>query len=587
MCGIVAIAGINLNINRYKTVAMLQKLEHRGPDGVGEQMFSNCWLGNRRLAILDLKTGNQPILDGELAITFNGEIYNHYELRAQLEKSGYHFQTQSDTETILKAYRKWGGECPKHLDGMFAFVIWNNKSEEMFIARDRLGKKPLYYSFDGNTMLLASEIKSVLASGVLVPQLDYKTIDNYLRIMYIPPWKSVYRNIYQIPPAHCGTFKNSKLTLKRYWTIFRQPIKISYEDAKAEVRRILYDAIKKRVTTSDVEIGAFVSGGIDSALVALMAANELNYSLKAFSVSYGDLDELPFAEQVCKKTGSEHFTTQINKCLTSELDEVIAYFDEPHADTSDFPQHIISRLASQKVKVVLSGDGADELFLGYKWHVLSKKFKPESGISEQFSPNFFHERLYSICAFSLQQRELLWNSTDMINDDVLAKDIYNNMSDSMDRVTIFDLTSHLPGQILTKIDRSGMMHGLEVRSPFLDTALIEFVFNLPYEYKVRNGEQKSIIKDILAEYMPADFVHRRKQGFGAPIELWLNNNRITEYVYTKLGSNARIRAIFSGKSIDSCLSDFYVNNRRHERAAQRLWVLLCLERWMTQLNLAL
>jgi len=587
MCGIAAIAGINLNISRYKTAAMLQMLEHRGPDGVGEQMFSNCWLGNRRLAIVDLETGNQPILDGELAITFNGEIYNHRELRIQLKKEGYQFKTQSDTETILKAYRKWGGECLKHLDGMFAFVIWDNKNEEMFIARDRLGKKPLYYSFDGSTILLASEIKSLIASGVLVPQLDYGAIDNYLRLMYIPPWKSVYKNVHQVPPAHCGIFKNGKLSLKRYWALTHQPIQISYDDAKTEVHRILFEAIKKRVTTTDAEIGAFVSGGMDSALVALMAANELDYPLKAFSVSYGGHDEFPFAEQVCKKTGSEHFITRINECLTSELNEVIAYFDEPHADTSNFPQHLLSRLAARKVKVVLSGDGADELFLGYKWHVRSKNSKPESDILEQSSPDFFHKRLYSICAFPLQQRELLWNSTDMINDDVLAEDIYNNVSDSMGRVTIFDLTSHLPGQILTKIDRAGMMHGIEVRSPFLDTALIEFVFNLPYEYKVRNGEQKSIIKDILAEYMPADFVHRRKQGFGAPIELWLNNNRITEYVYKKLGSDARIRAIFSGKSIDSCLSDFYVNNRRHERAAQRLWVLLCLENWMTQLNLSL
>lgn len=583
MCGIAAIAGIKLDTNRYKTVAMLRELRHRGPDGEGELMFSCCWLGHRRLAILDLELGNQPMIDNKLAITFNGEIYNHSELRVQLEKEGYHFRTQSDTETILKAYRMWGSECPKHLDGMFSFVIWDDEQNEMFVARDRLGKKPLYYFFDGETILVASEIKSLIASGVLAPEMDYKSIDNYLRIMYIPPWKSVYQNVHQVPPAHCGTFKNSKLSLKRYWTLAHQPIDIPYEEAKTEIRRLLLIAMKRRIITSDVEIGAFLSGGIDSSLVALMAANELNYPLKAFSVSFGNYDELPFAKQVCKKIGGEHFIVRIDECLTEELDKVIAYFDEPHADTSDFAQHLVSRLASQKVKVVLSGDGADELFLGYKWHVQRENLKSE----QKASFDLFHERLYSICAFPSLQRSALWNSSDIINDDVVIKNACSNTYNPIDRVTIFDLTSHLPGQILTKVDRAGMMHGLEVRSPFLDTALVEFVFNLPYEYKVRNGKQKYILKDILAEYMPTDFVYRRKQGFGAPIEQWLNNPNMEEYVHAKIGSNARIRSIFSGKNIDKCLNDFYVNDRRHERAAQRLWVLLCLERWMTQLNLTL
>lgn len=578
MCGIAVIAGVKLNINRYKTRAMLQRLQCRGPDGAGEQVFFNCWLGHRRLAIIDLETGSQPILDGKLAITFNGEIYNYHELRTQLEKEGYLFRTKSDTEIILKAYRMWGSECPKHLDGMFSFVIWDDERKEMFIARDRLGKKPLYYFFDGDTILLASEIKSLIASGVLVPQMDYGAIDNYLRLMYIPSWKAVYKNVHQVPPAYCGTFKNGKLSLKRYWTLIHQPINISYEDAKLEVHRMLCVAVKKRLTTSDVEIGMFLSGGVDSTLITLIAANNLNFPLKVFSVSYGgNTDELPFAKQVCEKIRGEHFTVHINECLTRELDKVIAYFDEPHADTSDFAQHLLSRLASQKVKVVLSGDGSDELFLGYKWHIKHKNLK--------LNKDIFHERLYSICAFPPQQRKMLWNSSKMINDDILEENVYKDVADPMDRVTMFDLTSHLPGQILTKIDRAGMMHGLEIRSPFLDTALVEFVFNLPYKYKVNNGEQKHILKDILAEYMPPDFVYRHKQGFGAPIELWLRNPTMKTYVYTKLGSNARIRSILSGKNIDKYLYDFYVNEHRHKRAAQRLWVLLCLERWIVQLNL--
>ena len=573
MCGIIAIAGKHVDKKHYKTDAMLESLRFRGPDGVGEYTFSHCWLGHRRLAIVDLKNGDQPMIDGKLAISFNGEIYNYRELRDELEKEGYKFDSHSDTEVILKSYRMWGDECPKHLEGMFSFAIWNDECNELFVARDRFGKKPLYYFFDGDKILLASEIKSLLASGILVPQVDYKAIDNYLRLMYIPPWKSVYKNIHQVPPAHCGTFKDGKVLLKRYWTLIHRPINISYDDAKSEVHRLLRDAIKKRITTSDVEVGTFLSGGIDSSLVSLIAAKELNHPIKAFSVSYEDSDELPFAKQVSEKIGAEHFSVCIDKAMIGEIDKVISYFDEPHADTSDFPQHIVSELASQKVKVVLSGDGADEIFLGYKWHV-------KHGNSDT---DPFHERLNSICAFTSQQREMLCHSPDIVNDDVIAEGVYQDMIDSMDRVTVFDLTSHLPGQILTKVDRAGMMHGLEVRSPFLDTALVEFVFNLPYEYKVRDGEQKCILRDILAEYMPRDFVKRRKQGFGAPIEKWLQDDVMKTYIYAKLGTGSRIRSFLSGEEIDKYLSNFYVDEQKPERAAQRLWVLLFLERWMAQL----
>jgi len=581
MCGITTIAGSTFDKNRYRTNAMLNELEHRGPDGTGECVFPQCWLGNQRLAIVDLKKGNQPMSNGKLAITFNGEIYNYRELRVQLAKDGYNFQTDSDTETILIAYRKWGYDCPKKLDGIFSFAIWDDERKELFVARDRLGKKPLYYFLDSGTILLASEIKSILASGVVKPLLDCKAIDNYLRLMYIPPWKSVYGNIYQVPPAHCGIFKDGKLKLKRYWEISYHPINIPYQEAKAEVRRIIINAVKKRISASDVEVGILISGGIDSSLIALIAANELGYPLKAFSVNYDGLDELPFAQQVCQKTGSKHFITHIDNCLVGELDKVIAYFDEPHADTSDFPQHLLSQLTAKEVKVALSGDGADELFLGYKWHVAGKIPKQEN---TDAPADLFYERLNSVCAFPPSLRLALWNSPTMLNDDIAAEGIYENIINPIEKVMLFDLTSHLPGQILSKIDRAGMMHGLEIRSPFLDIDLVDFVYNLPYEYKVCNGVQKYILRDILSDYMPPDFTRRNKQGFGAPIEIWLNNAVTKEYVYDNLGSCAKIRSIFSGKGIDECLGGFYVNERRHERAAQRLWVLLCLERWMVKLK---
>lgn len=576
MCGIAAIAGERINIENYNTKAMLLALARRGPDGEGELLLTNCWLGHRRLAIIDLENGHQPMIDGELALSFNGEIYNHLALRVELEKKGYKFQTKSDAEVILKAYRLWGVDCPKHLDGMFAFIIWDDNKQELFVARDRLGKKPLYYCLDENCILLSSEIKALVASGKLIPKIDRVEIDSYLRLMYIPQQKSVYKNVHQVPPAHCGIFRNGKISLQRYWQLLHKPIEISYAEAKKEVRRLLIEAVRKRLLSTDVEVGIFLSGGLDSSLVALIAAKELGYQLKTFSVSYSGHDELPFARQVSEKIGSEHFVVKIDECLTDELDALINYFDEPHADTSDFPQHLISRLASQKVKLVLSGDGADEIFLGYKWHN-KENLSPLEG-------NYFERRLHSICAFTEEARVALWQSSKSVSDDVRDPEVYLGLSDPMDCVVMFDLTSHLPGQILSKVDRAGMMHGLEVRSPFLDNDLIEFVFSLPYAYKVYNGEQKGIIKDILAEYMPHEFAYRRKQGFGAPIERWLAAPKMKEYVYEKLASSS-IRVFLSGERIDYYLQDFYFNDNRDARAAQRVWVLLCLERWLTNLNL--
>ena len=334
---------------------------------------------------------------------------------------------------------------------MFAFVIWDEENKEMFVARDRLGKKPLYYFFDGVNILFASEIKSLLASGILTPEIDYKSIDNYLKLMYVLPWKSIYKNIHQIPPAYCGLFKDGKLSLNRYWKLVYRPVSVSYDEAKTEVHRLLRQAVKKRLKTADVEVGSFLSGGVDSSLITLIAAKELASQLKVFSVSYKGHDELAFAKEVSDKIGSELFTVNIDGVQVSELERINNYFDEPHSDTSDFPQHLVSKLASEKVKVVLSGDGADELFLGYKWHLKS------AGVE------LFDRRANSICAFDSICRHSLWGSALYINEDVFPEIVYGGFVDQINKVTIFDVITHLPGQILTKVDRASMMHGLEVR----------------------------------------------------------------------------------------------------------------------------
>ncbi len=387
MCGIAALAGKDFDKKRYDTSAMLTALEHRGPDGQGEQSLAHAWLGHCRLSIIDLAGGGQPMQDSELSITFNGEIYNYRELKKTLEDAGHRFTTNSDTEVILKAYRQWGQDAPKHLDGMFAFAIWDANNQSLFLARDRFGKKPLYYCQDGSTLMVASEIKALLASGHMSKGLDLGSIDNYLRLGYIPPWKSAYSRVHQVPPAHSAMFKDGTLSLSRYWRLEFKPLSISYDEAKEEVRRLLGEAVKKRMLAADVEVGALLSGGVDSTIVSLLAAEQLSHPLKTFSLGYGDyINELPYAKQAADAMHSEHHTLQAGSDMIEELEKVIAYFDEPHADTSDFPQHLVSKLAASKVKVALSGDGGDELFMGYGWHTRHKKLSYRAHPWEKTGP---------------------------------------------------------------------------------------------------------------------------------------------------------------------------------------------------------
>ncbi|MDE2071478.1 MAG: asparagine synthase (glutamine-hydrolyzing) [Patescibacteria group bacterium] len=578
MCGIAVIAGKQFDKARYNTSAMLEALRHRGPDGQGEQTLPHCWLGHRRLSIIDIGGGGQPMVDNELSITFNGEIYNYKELRSELQNLGHQFKTHSDTEVILKAYRQWGGGCPKKLDGMFAFALWDERAQTLFLARDRFGKKPLYYTLDGSTLLIASELKALRAGGRMDPEFSLDALDNYLRLMYIPPWKSVYKYVLQIPPAHCATFKNGRLAVQRYWALQFNPIDISYGDAKAEVKRLLGDAVKKRMLAADVEVGALLSGGVDSTIVSLLAQEHLKHPLKTFSLGYGEyINELPFAEEASKAIHSDHYTAQAHADMTTELERVIAYFDEPHADTSDFPQHLVSQLAASKVKVALSGDGGDELFLGYGWHTRHNNLSWRAHTFEKLLLPPFAGRVRATRVFKPLERMALWGSP-ILSNDIFAHGAYDTAQSQIEKINAFDLTTYLPGQLLSKVDRTGMMHGLEVRSPLLDTALAEFVCNLPTEYKTSEETQKHILKDILSERMPKKFVYRRKQGFGAPATKWLREHAMGMYARDMLGPSARIRSLLRGRSIDWYLRDFFEKGR--DRAGGRLWILLCLELWL-------
>jgi len=582
MCGIFGVAGTSLaSYNKDAVGRALTPLSKRGPDDQGIVFSNDCALAQTRLAIIDLASGHQPMKDSvrDHTITFNGEIYNYRELRATLLKKGHIFSTNSDTEVVLKAYQEYGDDCPKHFDGMFAFAIWDNEKKQLFMARDRFGKKPFYYAIDeqGNFMF-ASEIKAIFATGKIKGALDHEAVDNYLTLMYIPPWKTVYKNIKVIPPASFAVFKDGNLRIKKYWQLEKRSVLMSYLDAKEEVRRLLTESIKKRMI-ADVEIGSFLSGGVDSTLVTAIAQSFSKAPIKTFSVGYQNyINELPFAAEAAHTIGTDHHVLQAKDDMVQELETAIEYFDEPHADSSDFPQYLLSRFTAKKVKVALSGDGADELFLGYGWYTRHKNLSYRAHFKEKVFMSPFSGYLNAVQVFTQKERAMLWKNRGYVSNDFISDEVANSKLSSTEKINLFDLTTYLPGQLLVKADRMGMMNSLEVRSPFLDHHLAEFVYGLPDDYKTNTMIFKRILKDILSETMPQEFVHRRKQGFGAPVKKWLRKETFKKEIYKKLyDSSADIYTLLNERFVKQMIDDFYLNY--NDRYNYKIWVLYCLELW--------
>ncbi|MDO8604214.1 MAG: asparagine synthase (glutamine-hydrolyzing) [bacterium] len=581
MCGIVTIVKNTETQELPDIDAMLVSLYKRGPDDHGILSFPLCTLGQTRLSIIDLSGGHQPMRDNmrDMAITFNGEIYNYKDLRSELEAKGYVFTTNSDTEVILKAYQEYGEECPKYLDGMFAFVIWDNKEKRLFMARDHFGKKPLYYAFDDDkNLLIASEIKALFASAKIMGTIDHHTIDNYLALMYVPPHKTIYKNIFVIEPAELATYKGGVLRKEKYWQLEYTPINISYAEAREKVRELLTRSVERRMI-ADVEIGAFLSGGVDSTLVTSIAQSFLHSPIKTFAVGYQDyVSELLFALEASNKIETDHQTLQAKDDMVEELQSVMEYFDEPHADSSDFPQHLISKFAASKVKVALSGDGADELFFGYGWYTKHMNLSYRAHLFDKLFLNPYQIYIKNISVFSTAERRKLWGKNKDYVSDFVRPDIKTSKLDPITKINFFDLTTYLPGQLLTKIDRMGMMNSLEVRSPFLDQHLAEFVYSLPQKYKTGKYEGKKILKDLLEETMPPEFVNRRKQGFGAPVTIWLKKpafKKLVEKVF--LFQESHVYQFLDKREVNRIINSFYVTG--DDSYFYKIWVLLCLELW--------
>jgi len=603
MCGIAGIVAPGAARYRNMLQRMTDALAHRGPDGQGHHIFDDCALGHRRLAIVDIDGGRQPMCSaaGHIAITFNGEIYGYRDIQRRL--ADYPFCTRSDTEVILALYERYGERALEHLPGMFAFALWDDSKRELFCARDRFGEKPLYYATGrGGEFLFASEIKGILASGLIEPTLDQKAISRYLLRQCVQTDQSIYANIRSLPPGHCLRFREGRIQVERYWSPPEVDEGIDLKEAVERFRALLKDAVQRQLI-ADVPVGSFLSGGLDSSTISIVAS-ELAGDLRTFSFDFGnDYSEVSYARAVAEACRTRHVELAARDVDVAEhLWRMQSVYDEPFADTSNIPTYLLAREASRHVKVVLTGDGGDELFGGYSWYkpLLWMEREGKVGLLRWVAARAVN-RFYRLAdqsgapnrelrimglAYGRQYRSVLAahrGQLSFFDRESLAQlgflpglpDGDPEVDDSagtMDEVLRFDVEDYMPADILTKIDRASMAHGLELRAPFLDVEFASFCLSLPYRLKVSTQEDKIILRQAFSEQWPAAIRHRSKQGFGAPLAKWFQDPAIREFEHDCLEDpSAPIYEFFS-----------YHGTRRVLGRADLMqrWTLLVLAVWL-------
>lgn len=592
--------------------AMCRVIRHRGPDDQGTCLIGPAALGMRRLSIIDLAGGHQPMSgeDGSVTIVFNGEIYNFQELQPLLEKAGHKFKTRSDTEAIVHAYEEFGAKCVDLLRGMFVFAIWDERNQKLFIARDRAGKKPLYYTTTPqNTFVFGSELKSLLEHPEVSREISLEALDAYLTLGYVPDPLTIFRDVYKLPPGNHLTLANGQVEVQEYWDFEFAPEESGREeDYLEELRRLLDESVKLRLI-SDVPLGAFLSGGIDSSTVVALMARHMGQPVKTFSIGFHEdsYNELEYARLTAKKFGTDHHEFFVTPEICEVVDELVWHFDEPFADSSAIPTYIVSKLAREHVTVALSGDGGDELFGGYTRYVVERKRRRferlpgvvRRGMMEPISRrlshgargrNFLHnvslepvERyLDSMSVFSSLNRTLLY--TDDFKQSLADTDYVSNMfrslagrvntQDPTDTLLYLDSKTYLPGDILTKVDRMSMAASLETRAPLLDHKLIEFVMTIPGALKLAGHETKYLLKRAVKDLIPAEILNRPKQGFGVPVQEWINS-QLRDRIRDTLTSSLQ-RGYFESNYVRVLLDEHERGRRDHSMA---VWALFMFELW--------
>jgi len=621
MCGITG----KLYLDRERLIdfstlqCMTDAIRHRGPDDEGFFVEKNVGLGFRRLSIIDLNTGHQPLSnhDGSVIIIFNGEIYNYQEQRELLLKKGYNFKTTTDTEVILHLYEEYGVDCLQYLRGMFSFAIWDRNRQQLFCARDRFGIKPFYYYLDKHQFVFGSEIKSVLCAGAIDKTISADAIDSYFAFGYITNNLSIYKNIKKLQPAHylLLSFKNEiSVRTERYWSVCFEPdYSISESHWEEEIDACFSEAVKLHMI-SDVPFGAFLSGGIDSSSVVAMMNRNSNAPVKTFSIGFrqNEFNELQYAKELADKYGCEYHEQIVEPESISLLPKLVHAYDEPFGDSSVIPTYYVSKMAREFVTVVLTGDGGDELFAGYNIYGYFNKINSSPF---NFSNPYLNEKIWGnlhrllpqhgrgkYASYFLSRNKkyfpaylFIWNINERKrlikyrgNNTVsgLTPEQYKiqllkqgNIPDFISNLQFLDIQTYLADDILTKVDRASMMNSLEVRVPMLDHKFAELSFKIPSEYKLNRKEKKYIFKKAMRPLLPWNILNHSKQGFGAPLSSWFKED---------LGSYVRDTLLSQNPLLSNYLDHNYIRrmfdtkNNQFNDGGSRVWSLLFFEEWLKQ-----
>jgi asparagine synthase (glutamine-hydrolysing) len=618
MCGIAGMVASDRTqrIEEAGVRQMCNAIVHRGPDDEGIFAHRNTGLGMRRLSIIDLAGGHQPIFneDRSIWIVFNGEIYNFPELRPELEAKGHRFATHSDTETIVHLYEEMGAECVQKLRGMFAFAIWDERKQSLLIARDRLGKKPLHYALHRGVLYFASEIKAILAVAPQLAEVDRGALMQYMYLGYIPDPATAYAKIRKLPPAHVLQFERGEVSVRKYWDLpqYATHHPASEEECLEELEWRLAEAVRIRLI-SDVPLGAMLSGGTDSSTVVALMARASSAPVKTFAIGFRneDFDESKYAREVARHFGTEHHELLLQPDIAATTQKLTSSMEEPFGDSSMLPTYFVSCLAREHVTVALSGDGGDEMFAGYNRYRLHMERQVFDKVPQPLR-RFYRERIFPLLPQNLRGRKFSYNIslpwqeryadaltfvsaferdtallTKEFRDVILESGDPTQIllryfkeapaSDPVSQMIYVDTKTYLVEDILTKVDRMSMLTSLEVRVPILDHVFVEWVAGLGPEWKLRNGKQKYILRKLAERVgVPKSVLYRPKQGFALPMVHWMRNE-LRELVQTILLEPRTLqRGYFDRKGITRLLDDHFSGRRDQSDC---IWRLLIFELW--------
>ncbi len=595
---------------------MCDALIHRGPDDVGYHEDAHAALGMRRLAIIDVVGGAQPVYseDGSIAAVFNGELYNFPLLREELRKRGHRFRSDGDAECLVHAYEVFGDELVHRLRGMFAFAIWDAPRRRLLLGRDRVGKKPLYWRSHGRSLIFASELKALVQDPAAPREVDLVALHHYLTFQYVPaPW-SIYQGIRKVPPGHLLVWEQGDVDVFPYWRLDCTPGEIHSEaEAAARLRDLLLDATRARLV-SERPLGAFLSGGVDSSAVVAAMARVSEGRIKTFNIGFAeqDFDERRYARLVAERYGTDHHEQVVTPSALDVLPELTWHFDEPFADSSAIPSFYVARMSRDHVAVVLNGDGADESFGGYRRYAAMAKIqrirapRPVRGVLEKAGALLAaHSRARSrlsdvgrvvellglpeqlryarlMSCFTPEQKMTVYSDT--LREQLAGTDSFRLLNDAfaasradtcVGRLLDVDVNTYLPGDLLVKMDIATMSNSLEARSPFLDHHLMEWAASLPSHFKVRSGTTKYLLKKALAGWLPADLIKRPKMGFGIPLAAWLRTDLRDLSWDVLTDRTARSRDLFRNDAVTKLLRQ---HGKGHDHGS-RIWTLMQFELW--------